>query len=173
VHLRLLRFHVNELNLVKDASGQTNLFYLLGGGSVASPAKATARPAAKAAGEPTANPPAGPAVPSTREPDPKSAGEPAAKATGKPAQGAPPKPARQWTFEGIDRLYLTLGSVRFIDQGAPTNSWIRTLGWKDYEIKNIRTAEDARNWAALLFLRVAVAQPKPFSPAKTPPPSRL
>ena len=67
----------------------------------------------------------------------------------------------RFDFGGIDRLYLTVGTVRYTDQQRPTNSWQRDLNWKDYEIKNIRTPEEARNWAMLLTLRAMVSPTRP------------
>jgi hypothetical protein len=76
---------------------------------------------------------------------------------------------RRFDFDGIDRLYLSVGTLRYTDQQQPTNSWQRDLNWKDYEIKNIRTAEEARNWGLLLVLRVMVSPPRPVLPAPPAP----
>jgi uncharacterized protein involved in outer membrane biogenesis len=117
IHLRLLRFNLNEINLVRNQFGQTNVFAVL-----------------------------------AHLNQPKAAS---------------PGASTSWTnrveFGGIDRLYLSLGTVRFTDQARPSNGWTRTLGWKDYEIKNLQTAQDVNNWAMLLFLQAAV------SPARSGP----
>jgi uncharacterized protein involved in outer membrane biogenesis len=76
---------------------------------------------------------------------------------------------RRLTFGGIDRLYLSLGTVRFTDLGQPQNSWLRAINWKDYEVKGIRNAEDARNWGMLIFLQVAVAPSRPLPAERSRP----
>jgi hypothetical protein len=80
-----------------------------------------------------------------------------------------PARGRRLDFDGIDRLYLSVGTVRYTDQRQPTNSWQRDLDWKDFEIQNVRTAEDARNWGLLLVLRVMASPPRQVLPAPSAP----
>ncbi len=75
---------------------------------------------------------------------------------------------RRLDFGGIDRLYLTVGTVRYTDQMQPANSWQRDVNWKDREFNNIRTAEDARNWSLLLGLSVLATPSRPVLPASPP-----
>jgi uncharacterized protein involved in outer membrane biogenesis len=123
IHLRLLRFNLNEINLVRNQAGQTNLFAVLARLNQAKTA------------------PSGSTVARTNHVQ----------------------------FGGIDRLYLSLGTVRFTDQARPANGWTRTVGWKDYEIKNLRTTEDVNNWALLVFLQAALSSTRS---GPLPPPPR-
>jgi uncharacterized protein involved in outer membrane biogenesis len=124
LRLRLLRLHLGEIGLVRNAAGQTNLPAMLPGinGS-----------ADRAPGLPS------------------------------PLTNAPAQGRSQWRFEGIDHLYLSLGSVRFTDLAQPARNWIRPVGWEDYEIKNIRTAAEAWEWARRVLFQVTVP------PARTGP----
>jgi hypothetical protein len=121
VRLKLLRFNLQELNVVKNRAGETNLFSVL--------------------------------------------------ARSKAAEAGPAGSSKDNTgldFSGIDRFYLSLGTLKFTDQQQPTNSWQRVIGWKDYEVKNIQTSEDARNWATLLALQILVAPSRPLPPPRSP-----
>jgi uncharacterized protein involved in outer membrane biogenesis len=120
LHLNTLRFNLRELNIVRNAQGQTNLFTVLSQATSAA-AKGTNTPGA--------------------------------------ARG------RRLNFDGIDRLYLSVGTVRYTDQQQPANSWQRDLNWKEFEIKNVRTPDDARNWGLLLVMRAMVSPPQKVAPA--------
>ncbi len=145
VHLNLLRLRLNEIGMVKNSLGQTNLFALF---SEADRPLTAALPASPPR-VPQINPaPAPPAVPSPAPPR------------------SPGTASRRLEFDGIDRLYLSLDTVLFIDQQLPSNSWVRPIGWKNYELRNIRTADDAKKWAVLLYYRIAVAQPRPLPPSR-------
>jgi hypothetical protein len=145
IHLNLLRLKLSEISLVKNNSGRTNLFSLF---SVPASKAAPAAPAPdRAAPSPPRLPPAASAKPVASAPPP-----------------APAARGRRLEFDGIDRLYLSLDNVTFVDQAAPSSNWVRAVGWKDRELKNIRTADDAQKWAILLFLQVAVPPPRPLPP---------
>lgn len=108
-----LRFNLQELNLVRNKAGQTNIF-----GIAAKQGAKGARPSGSAA-------------------------------------------SRRVEFGGIDHLYLSIGTLKYIDLLQPQNNWQRNLGWKDWEVKNLRTAEDVKNWATLVLLQVALASSPP------------
>lgn len=105
LHLKLLRFHLKELNLVRNHAGQTNVAVVL------------ARSHRRSGG-----------------------------------------PSPPFEFGGLDRLYLTMGTVRYTDMAEPRRSWERVIGWKDYEVKNLRTAEDVKNWALLVVLQIEMQE---------------
>jgi hypothetical protein len=115
-----LRFNLQELNLVRNKAGQTNVFGI----------------AAKQ-------------------------GE---KAVGKAGSAT----SRRVEFGGIDHLYLSIGTLKYTDLLQPEKSWQRNLGWKDWEVKNLRTAEDVKNWATLVLLQVAWAGASPANGRPTP-----
>ncbi|MBI5387691.1 MAG: AsmA family protein [Verrucomicrobia bacterium] len=69
-------------------------------------------------------------------------------------------------FGGIDRLYLSFGTVKHTDLQQPRNNWQRTIGWKDYEVKNICTEEDLRNWATLVLMQVTFLHPAQAVPGR-------
>ena len=64
---------------------------------------------------------------------------------------------RRWRFGGIDQVYLTLEKARHTDLAQPARNWTRAVGWKDYEIKNIRTAAEAGEWVQRVLNRVTPA----------------
>ena len=107
-HLRVLRFHLAELNLIRNPAGQTNLFSL-----------------------------------------PGPAGKPA-----KPVGGAK---GSSLDFAGIDRLYLSLGTIRYTDQAKPSKSWQRTLNWKNQEVTTLKTPKDLQNWFFLILVQIALS----------------
>ena len=61
-------------------------------------------------------------------------------------------------FGGIDQLYLTLGTVRLLDLRDPTKNREFAIGWKDQEVKNLKTIEDVNTWASGVMLKVALQQ---------------
>ena len=67
-------------------------------------------------------------------------------------------PLQQFDFGGIDRLYLSLGTVRYTDELNARRSWQRTIGWKNYEVKDLKTADDVKNWALLVMLQIEMQQ---------------
>jgi hypothetical protein len=110
LRLKLLRFHLHEVNLVRNQAGQTNLFSLVKKGDRAQ--------------------------------------------TGGARQGSRPR----IDFGGIDRLYLTLGAIKYTDLQQPTNNWQRTIGWKDYEVRDLRTGEDVQNFATKVLMQIALQE---------------
>jgi uncharacterized protein involved in outer membrane biogenesis len=134
--LRVLRVNLAELNIVRNQAGQTNLVAIL----EILERNRMAR----------------------EKPMPQSSLAPTGQGTNQaPAlQPVTTKP-RDAVFDGIDRLYLSLGTVKFTDLGQPTQSWVHNIGWKDYETKDIRTSKDARNWMMRVLLAVAMTSPQP------------
>lgn len=108
LHLNSLRFHLNELHVVRNQQGHTNLFGLV--------SRARSRSA-------------GPTRPTAE----RAAIE----------------------FGGIDRLYLTLGTLRYTDQKAPQNNRLIELGWKDRPFR-IRDRADLTNLVGTILMEVTV-----------------
>ena len=107
-HLRVLRFHLAELNLIRNQAGQTNLFSLPG-------------------------------------------------PMGTPSKAPGGDRGSSLDFAGIDRLYLSLGTIRYTDQARPSKSWQRTLNWKNQEVTTLKTAKDVQNWFFLILVQIALS----------------
>lgn len=88
-------------------------------------------------------------------------------APGTPKPAGEPRPAAAAKlpveFGGIDRLYLSLGTVKYTDLQQPANNWQRTLNWQDRQWTNsLKTPGDLVGWAMLMAWQV---QASPVSPA--------
>ncbi|HXG46997.1 MAG TPA: hypothetical protein VNO52_05185, partial [Methylomirabilota bacterium] len=61
-------------------------------------------------------------------------------------------------FAGIDRLYVTLGRVNFIDRHRPERSRTFELGVTNELVTTIRSEDDFHAWMASLTLRLAIEE---------------
>ncbi len=81
------------------------------------------------------------------------------KATKPKKRGPKDKPVNgSEEFGGIDTLYLTVGKIRITDLANPRNNMVLNIGLKDEVGRNLKTAEDIRNWGGLTLLKVALQQ---------------
>ena len=79
---------------------------------------------------------------------PGMAAAPPAREVPKPAGQPAQTRGRRVEFGGIDRLYLSLGTVKYTDMQQPRQNWQRILNWKDQEERGLKTGDDLANWAA-------------------------
>jgi hypothetical protein len=130
LHLTLLRFNLGELDIVKNQSGQTNIFSL---GIPLSTAAATANA-----------PASGAATPSTNAPPARQPVADMQKATGIDLKKG---------FKGIDRLQVSIGDFKYVDLQNPGNNREQKIGIENCVITNVTSASDLAGLAVLVGLR--------------------
>lgn len=61
-------------------------------------------------------------------------------------------------FEAIDRMFLTVRSIKYTDLQEPANSYKTDLGIQNEEVKNIKSEEELNTWAVGMMTKVALQQ---------------
>jgi hypothetical protein len=64
----------------------------------------------------------------------------------------------RYKFGGIDKMVLSLRTIRFTDMQQPRNNYETDLGIQNEEAKNIKNEEELKAWAILLAVRIAVQE---------------
>ena len=157
IHLKLLRFNLGELDIVKNQAGQTNIFL-----------PGIKLPAQKSGG--SGNAPVNTSIfpPGTNSPVQKSgAGNPLENtntfptSTNAPVQtsggGGNPladfKKQSGYEFTGIDMLNVSIGRVKFIDLQNQQNNREQVIGIDELVIPNVKSLTDLTGLAADIALR--------------------
>lgn len=63
-----------------------------------------------------------------------------------------------FTFEAIDRMFLTVRAIKYTDLQEPANSYKTDLGIQNEEVKNIKSEEDLNKWAVGLMTKIALQE---------------
>jgi hypothetical protein len=103
VHFKELRFHLAELNVVKNRKGELNLDSI------------------------------------------------------KDAVGADARELN-YLFGGIDKMVVTLRTIRFTDLQEPRNNYVTDLGVQSEEALNLKNENELEAWGVLLAVRIAVQE---------------
>jgi hypothetical protein len=61
-------------------------------------------------------------------------------------------------FGGIDRLYLTLGDLNFVDPRQPERNWTIHLGVTNELVTTIQSEDDFHAWVGLFVVRLAMQE---------------
>ena len=61
-------------------------------------------------------------------------------------------------FGGIDKMVVTLRTIRFTDMQEPRNNYETDLGVQAEEAKNLKNEDELKAWAVLLAVRIAVQE---------------
>lgn len=68
------------------------------------------------------------------------------------------KQRRQMAFGGIDRLYLTLGSIKYTDLQDPAQNDERNLGIKNELVENVRSEEELEAQVLTVLFRAVIQE---------------
>jgi uncharacterized protein involved in outer membrane biogenesis len=134
IHLKLLRFNLGELDIVKNQAGRTNIVL---------PGIKTPAPKSGGSGNSLAN--TNIVLPGIQSPVQKSSGGGNPLADFKKQSG--------FDFTGIDMLNVSIGKVKYIDLQNQQNNREQTIGIDNCVIPNVKSSTDLWSLEALIALR--------------------
>jgi len=148
LHLTLLRFNLGELDIVKNAAGRLNV--LPAGMSL--PAGITLPPGVSLPAGATAGSPG-----SAGPPGPPGAAGPSAKpvvtAPGPSAAKAELEQRTGLSFEGIDALNVSVGTLKYIDLKDQRNNRTQKIDLENAVVSNVKSEADLLPLTGLIELR--------------------
>jgi hypothetical protein len=146
LHITLMRLKFAELDIVKNQSGQMNIFALAGQTSPGESAPIVSTPH-------RVGPVTSPASPVTmpQVPQPGTAGAPSTHAAAMPAINFQQQTG--YTFSGIDKLNVSFEKEKFIDLKDPSNDIEQTVGLDNCIVPHVKSTTDLLGLVVLIDLR--------------------